>query len=881
MTLNHQISKKLLPGLLLFGVLFCGAGTVEATPRIKVLKLAVTNPTNELRLHENIVVSVADLKRIATDFRAGDVIVTASDASTLGEDASTLQVTELPSQADDLDGDGKYDELAFQIELKPKQTRIVTIAYGETATIQRLRSDYPRRTAARFTMKFDGLAWESEADAWRIYFDKRNAIDFYGKRRPGLYLEMFGGPEYVYNLESPLGRDIYRIGDAIGIGAVAALVDGKVVKVADVADRQWRIVNAGPVRVIVELTYKGWKVAGREVNLTSRMTQWAGKHGFEHRITADNAEGLKLVTGVVRHPGLQEKFFPPSAAEPALVRAWWGPQVVEEGPTATSIHNLPNQNLGLAIIAPGRDSKLAPDDPLNLLVQPQFVNGSASWYVLGVWDQETSDNLTVSASTAAGKNRNGSIVLPPSTPKSLDAFIDLVRETSRRITQPAQVAFLSHNAAAQSAPPDTLQVAHLKTYAEAIDLLRQSAERTAQKWEPIVTNSSAAEATKNAGLGFFTEGDNQTGEWKEQKGFFWTGNFWVGELWQLYAKTKDARFRRWAELWNSRLIGKEATENHDVGFLNYYSSVFAYQQTADRKYRESGLRAAERLKEMYNPKTELVPAWSVGGDDTIIDTMMNLQIWWWATRETSDPKWRELGLKHALKAAQWLIREDGSVIQSVHYNPGDNRQEFHSDGTPTDVRVPNSARPGEKVFTHNHQGFAADTTWSRGASWALYGFAVAYSETKDPRLLVTAEKVAKYLLDHLPEDGVPWYDFTDEGVHFRNRDTSAAALLAGGLFHLSEVTGDKARAEMYRREGERIVQSLIDHYLTPVAADDRTPAGVLRHGSSTRPNDGRLIYGDYYLLEDLLWLEAHKRSAGILPAPSRGSSPLRDKRNVE
>ena len=68
-----------------------------------------------------------------------------------------MQTIELPSQADDLDGDNKYDELAFQIELKPKQTRIVTIAYGDTATIQRLRSDYPKRTAAKFTMKFEGL----------------------------------------------------------------------------------------------------------------------------------------------------------------------------------------------------------------------------------------------------------------------------------------------------------------------------------------------------------------------------------------------------------------------------------------------------------------------------------------------------------------------------------------------------------------------------------------------------------------------------------------------------------------------------------------------------------------------------------------------------
>src|SRR5437870_574902 len=407
---------------------FVIVGGISAAPRLKVLKLAITNPSDQTRLAEDIVISVAELKRIAPDFKAGDAIVTTSDASSLDEDVRTLQTIELPSQADDLDGDNKYDELAFQIDLKPKQTQILTIAYGGTPTIHRLRVDYPRRTAAKFTMKFDGLAWESEADAWRIYFDKRNAIDIYGKRRPGLYLEMFGAPEYVYHWESPLGRDIYRIGDAIGIGAVAALVDGKVVKVSDVAERKWRIIGAGPVRVIVELTYKGWKVGGREVNLTSRMTQWAGKHGFEHRVAAEGADGLTLVTGVVHHPGLQEKVFAPTATEPVLVRAWWGPQVEEEGPPATAIHNLPDQNLGLAIIAPGQQSKSIADDPLNLLVQPQFENGKASWYVIGLWDQEDSDNLSVTASSADARFRYGTITQPTTTPKTFDAFVDLVRK---------------------------------------------------------------------------------------------------------------------------------------------------------------------------------------------------------------------------------------------------------------------------------------------------------------------------------------------------------------------------------------------------------------------------------------------------------------------
>ncbi len=130
------------------------ADSAQAAPRMKVVKLAVTNPAATARPAEDIVVSVAALKRIAPDFSAGSAIVTTSAAATLDQDALALETTELPSQADDLDGDGKYDEIAFQIDLAPHQTRIVTIAYGEMAAMLRLRSKYPQRTYAKFATRY-------------------------------------------------------------------------------------------------------------------------------------------------------------------------------------------------------------------------------------------------------------------------------------------------------------------------------------------------------------------------------------------------------------------------------------------------------------------------------------------------------------------------------------------------------------------------------------------------------------------------------------------------------------------------------------------------------------------------------------------------------
>jgi unsaturated chondroitin disaccharide hydrolase len=836
--------------------------TAWASSHLLGIKVSVTNTSSEERRAEPVVIPISVLRKIAPNLRAGALIVTVTRTQELEQDAAAIQATEVPSQVDDLDDDGKSDELAFQLDLQPRETCIVTITYGEPGRIYKIRGDYASQTDALFAKKIQGLGWESDKNAWRIYFDPRNAIDLYGKRRSMLLLKRFAEPEFDYHAESPDGRDTYEVGDAIGIGAIAAWAQNRVIKAADVRVRGYRVISTGPVRAIAELTYQGWNVSGSLVTLRTRITQWAGDRGFYQTITADAAPNVTFATGVPL------KLNAP-ASHAATGRTWlatWGQQVVNPGAGATG--TVAGTNLGLGVVMITPSTAKAVDDPGNHLLTFSAEAGSASWYTLAAWDQEGSSDRVSVANNSEMQERS-SVVTPHPGIRSQEEFIQAMQKIARSFDSPIQVKVLSSAPAAQSAPPDTLEPAKPKTFSQAIGLLKEEIDRTAANWEPVIAASAPESVRTNKGAGFFTDGDSQTGEWKKREGFFWTGGFWVGELWKMYSHTHEEKYRHWAELWNSRMVGAESQQNHDAGFLYYYSSVLGYQQTGSPELRESGLRAAQRLSQLFNPQSQLAAAWDVNGDDSIVDTMMNLQILWWASEQTGDPKWRELGLKHAARTAEWFIRPDGSVFQSVHYNPGDGRQRVElRGGTQRNVvfDLPNTSAPGALLFKHTHQGFASGTTWSRGAAWALYGFSKAYEATHDPGMLAAAEKVAAYIIGELPEDGVPWYDFDDEGVHYRNRDSSAAAIIAGGLLNLSRQTADKDRAARYRQESQRITQSLIDHYLSPVGSADSSPPGILRHGCGTRPSDGMLIYGQYFLLETLLALEKEAK----LSSPASG-----------
>ncbi len=148
-----------------------------------------------------------------------------------------------------------------------------------------------------------GPAFESEKAAYRIYFDKKQTIDTYGKKRPRLELRETMWYPSDEQLEAGYGHDNLRVFGTVGVGALKPwdAKKRKMVHITDFARREARIIARGPLRTVVEMEVEGWRYCGRTLNMTSRYILYAGHADVEveNRIEGD-VEGLVFATGVMK-----------------------------------------------------------------------------------------------------------------------------------------------------------------------------------------------------------------------------------------------------------------------------------------------------------------------------------------------------------------------------------------------------------------------------------------------------------------------------------------------------------------------------------------------------------------------------------------------------
>ena len=147
-----------------------------------------------------------------------------------------------------------------------------------------------------------GPAIESELAAYRVYFDKKQTIDTYGKKRPQLELRRSMWYPTDEQLAAGFGHDNLRVFGSIGVGVLKGWSPTEgMLHIADFERREARVLAKGPVRAIMEMRVEGWNYGGRKIAMTSRYILYAGHSDVqvENRLEGD-FEGLLFTTGVMK-----------------------------------------------------------------------------------------------------------------------------------------------------------------------------------------------------------------------------------------------------------------------------------------------------------------------------------------------------------------------------------------------------------------------------------------------------------------------------------------------------------------------------------------------------------------------------------------------------
>ena len=301
----------------------------------------------------------------------------------------------------------------------------------------------------------------------------------------------------------------------------------------------------------------------------------------------------------------------------------------------------------------------------------------------------------------------------------------------------------------------------------------------------------------------------------------------------LYEFSGEKKLRESALRW-TEFVEKEKydTHTHDLGFKVFCSFGQAYRITKDERFKEVILQASSTLITRYNSKVGAIRSWDFNQETwqfpVIIDNMMNLEMLFEATRLSGDSTYYHIAYQHALTTLKNHIRPDFSTYHVIDFD----------------------TLTGQVRHRHTHQGQGHESAWARGQAWNLYGFAMAYRETGDPKFLSQARGVADFIYSHpnLESHGVPYWDFDADKIPNEPLDVSAAAVAASGLLILCQLDTSL----------QSYMLPWVDQPLATLGQNEfetEVPPFLLDHSVGSIPGDFEvdvpIIYADYYYIEAL------------------------------
>jgi unsaturated chondroitin disaccharide hydrolase len=276
---------------------------------------------------------------------------------------------------------------------------------------------------------------------------------------------------------------------------------------------------------------------------------------------------------------------------------------------------------------------------------------------------------------------------------------------------------------------------------------------------------------------------------------------------------------------------------HDLGFMMYCPFGNAWRINPDPHYRDVIIQSARSLAGRFSEKTGCIRSWNSEPSKfyVIIDNMMNLELLFAATRFTGDSSFYKIAVIHANTTIKNHFRPDYSSYHLLNYDPA----------------------TGAIQKKQTVQGAADESAWARGQAWGLYGFTAMYRDTKDPRYLEQANHIAGFIIDHLPADKIPYWDFNAPGIPNTERDASAATITCSALLELAKYNKGK-QAKRYMQTAEAMLTELSSPAYRCSAGENG--GFLLKHGVGNHPKNSEvdvpIIYTDYYYVEALVRYKA-------------------------
>ena len=234
----------------------------------------------------------------------------------------------IPAQVNDLDGDGKWDELFIVTDFSPKEVKTATLSWSDKdpkfpiktsvrfgkreaknlpvhpATEEVLMANQVHKKLGYQKYQTDGPSWENDKVGFRHYLDGRNSKDVFGKKIPAITPEDVGinskgAVEDNYHVMYDWGRDIFPVGNSAGLGGFALLIDNKINRLGiigsdtinNIEKTTFKIVSEGPVNSVLSYNYQNWEAAGNKYQAQETTSIWPGMYGYKNTISVNGLKG--------------------------------------------------------------------------------------------------------------------------------------------------------------------------------------------------------------------------------------------------------------------------------------------------------------------------------------------------------------------------------------------------------------------------------------------------------------------------------------------------------------------------------------------------------------------------------------------------------------